>query len=357
MAFKINLTQDMFAEAKSLGRSINDHILITNFGGYEDLIKDNPRLANASPLKAAMYERGIRGSTKIKDVVGTEGAPEWLLPAWISQTFITPDEDGRALLDYIRSDIQYVNSLSVNVPIVDFKNVAENVNATTPKRVAEGADIPVGKITVSENAIRLYKKGCGLEQTYEAIMFFTLDKVAQGLRRIAHDTQKTELADVVDVLVNGDGNNNAITAFSTNPATANKITAEELIDYCTQFSLDTGLPVDVIIAGETFFKQIAQMQYDMQKGFGASSKVTFITPQFDLSRCALICADVPQTAQDKNQIILANKANAISEFVVEDSIISEVANNIRNQTRLATFTKISGFGLFDKTARRAIVSK
>lgn len=356
MVEKIKLTDSLRADAQAKEMRISDYIASTYADIIAEKVKENPALAKLSPLAIAMRDLGITGNTKIKDLVTTQGAPDWLLPAYMSQIMISPEDGSEGVLSYLRSTPINVNSLSINAPYVDFKNNAANKSAVTRRRVAEGADIPVGVISVGENAVRLYKSGRGIEQTYESIMYFTLELVALALRRIALDYSKAKVDDAVDVLINGDGNDNAITAFSAATAGANVITATELTNYCISFWEDTGLMVDTIVAPSGFYKSIFGLQYDTANGFGASSKLTFNTPQFDLTKCTLIQAAVPANSSSKNRIILANKALALKEYVSEGSVINEVATNIRNQTKLATFSEISGFALFDKTARKAIVS-
>lgn len=356
MAEKIKLNDNLRADAQAKEMRISDYIAAEYGDIIAAKIKENPALAKLSPLAIAMTDLGITGNTKIKDIATTTGAPDWLLPAYITQIMTSSEEGAESVLSYLRTTPINVNSLSINAPFVDFKNNAGNKKTTTRKRVAEGADIPVGVLSVGENAIRLYKKGAGIEQTYESIMFFTLELAALAMRRIAMDTEKTKIADAVDVLVNGDGNNNAIDALTGATATANTITASELTNYCISFWEDTGLTVDTIIADSAFYKSIYNMQYDTTDGYGASSKLLFATPQFDLTNCTLIQAAVPANASSKNRIILANKGLALKEYVCEGSVINEVATNIRNQTKLATFSEISGFALFDKSARKAIVS-
>lgn len=354
MAEMIKLTDELRSDAHQKNVTLNEYIGVKYEGIIADKVKANPALAKLTPLAHAMRDLGISGNTTIQNLQTTVGAPTWLLPEWIAQV-MTKDNEA-SVLSYICSAPTPVNSDSIRAPYVDFKNDASNKKTITRKRIAEGADIPVGIIGVGSTAITLYKKGAGIEQTYESIKHFTLELMALALRRIANDDAKTKVDDAVDVLINGDGNSNAITDFTAHPATANVLTADELTVYGIDFWNDTGLTVDTIIADSDFYKSIYQMQYDTTKGFGASSKLTFSTPQFDLTKCALIKATVPKTSASKNRVILMNKELALKEYMDSSSLVREVATNILNQTKLATFTEISGFGLFDKTARKGIVS-
>jgi hypothetical protein len=354
MAEIIKLTDELRNDEQHDKLTLNEYIGMKYEGVIADRVKANPALAKLSPLAHAMRDLGISGNTTIQNLQTTVGAPNWLLPEWIAQVMVK-DNDA-SILSYICSAPTPVSSDSIRAPYVDFKGNAANKKTITRKRIAEGGEIPVGIIGVGSTAITLYKKGAGIEQTYESIKHFTLELMALALRRIASDDAKTKVDDAVDVIVSGDGNDNAITEFTAKTATANTITADELMTYGLKFWSDTGLIVDTIVADEDFYNAIHKMQYDTTKGFGASSKLTFATPQFDFSKCSLIKASVPQTSASKNRIVLMNKELAIKEYIDSTSLVREVATNILNQTKLATFTEISGFGLFDKTARKAIVS-
>jgi HK97 family phage major capsid protein len=107
------------------------------------------------------------------------------------------------------------------------------------KSVGEGAQIPATTIRTKENLIKLHKRGRMLVASYEAIRFQKLDLFSVMLRQIGAQIQAQHVADAVDVLVNGDGNNNAATAYAvgTSPigGTSGTLTYEELVDFWAQF--------------------------------------------------------------------------------------------------------------------------
>ena len=82
------------------------------------------------------------------------------------------------------------------------------------KHVAEGAFIPQTTVKTQENLVRLYKRGRMLVASYEAIRFQRLDLFTVTLRQIGSYIARAQLKDAVDVLVNGDGNENAAETVS-----------------------------------------------------------------------------------------------------------------------------------------------
>ncbi len=107
------------------------------------------------------------------------------------------------------------------------------------KSVGEGAQIPATTIRTKENLIKLYKRGRMLVASYEAIRFQKLDLFSVMLRQIGAQIQAQHVADAVDVLMSGDGNNNAaaVYAVGTSPigGTAGTLTYNELVEFWAQF--------------------------------------------------------------------------------------------------------------------------
>ena len=82
------------------------------------------------------------------------------------------------------------------------------------RRVEEGAAIPETTIRTQENLVRLHKRGRMLVASYEAIRFQKLDLFSVTLRQIGAYIGRMHLQDAVDVITNGDGNDNAAEVFT-----------------------------------------------------------------------------------------------------------------------------------------------
>lgn len=88
----------------------------------------------------------------------------------------------------------------VSVPSEDDKSL---------KPVAEGAYLPQTTIKTGENLVKLHKRGRMLVASYEAVKFQKLDLFTVTLRQIGAYIARQQLKDAVDVLIGGDGNDNA----------------------------------------------------------------------------------------------------------------------------------------------------
>ena len=106
--------------------------------------------------------------------------------------------------------------------------------------VAEGASIPATAIRTREHLVRLYKRGRMLVASYEALRFQKLDLFSVMLRQIGAQIQAMHLEDAVNVLRNGDGNDNAAAVFTagTSPISGEKgtLTYAQLVEFWAQFA-------------------------------------------------------------------------------------------------------------------------
>ena len=94
-------------------------------------------------------------------------------------------------------------------------------------RVAEGTEIPQVPIYLQENLVRLKKRGRMLVSSYEAVRFQRIDLFTVMLRQIGAYLATTQLSDAVEVLIKGDGNDNAAAKVSL--STAGSPTYAELL--------------------------------------------------------------------------------------------------------------------------------
>ena len=103
---------------------------------------------------------------------------------------------------------------------MDYRSIASVPGAEDKglKMVAEGAVIPETSIRAQENLVKLHKRGRMLVASYEAIQHQRLDLFSVTLRQIGAYINRMHAADAIDVLVNGDGNNNAAQVYTVGTA-------------------------------------------------------------------------------------------------------------------------------------------
>jgi len=107
------------------------------------------------------------------------------------------------------------------------------------RRIDEGAVIPQTEVKVRENLVKLHKRGRMLVASYEAVRFQKLDLFSVMLRQIGSHIMRMHLEDAIDVIVNGDGNENAASAFDvgTSPisGTAGTLSYDQILEFWNQF--------------------------------------------------------------------------------------------------------------------------
>ncbi len=347
--FKV--TGNIIADVQSSGKSVNDVMRKVYEGEIADAVKKNSKMENVSPIKMAMMELGIDNTSMVKNMT-TADAGEYLLPAYID-TRLRETIGASNMIGYLVEGEVPVNSTVVKSGKLDMFS-DENKNASKLARVAEGADLPLATIKMGEAAISLHKLGRAVEYTYETMMYMTVPLFTKIIDAIANDAQHQNVLRATNVLVNGDGNKNAIESI-LKTATANKITEDEITKAIRMFGDKCQLPVTTIIAGGDMFDSLYNMKHSTNEALGGL-RVGFNTPQYpQMSQIDLIRSDVPNDGA-KARIVMLNKQYALSRYVAVGSMIEEYAKNIRNQTNLQTISEISAYGKFMDSACAAVTS-
>ena len=116
---------------------------------------------------------------------------------------------------------------------MDYRSIASfpSEDDKSLKLVGEGAKIPQTEVKTRENLVKLHKRGRMLVASYEALRFQRLDLFTVTLNQIGAYIARAQLKDAIDVLVNGDGNENP--AGTLNVATGGKVTYEDLLKLWT----------------------------------------------------------------------------------------------------------------------------
>ncbi len=204
-------------------------------------------------------------------------------------------------------------------------------------RVAEGAEIPATKITTSEHLIPLYKRGRMLEASYEALRFQKLDLFSLVLRQIGNHIARMHTADAIQVLLAGDGNDNAAPVYTigTDPmgGTAGKLSYDQLVEFWAEFSPYT---LGTLVAAPTEMPAILslpQMQ-DATAGLNFHGTGKLVTP--------MGAQLVQSSAVDKGVLIGLDNRYAL-EMVQAGEVSVEFDKLIDRQLERAAITSISGF--------------
>lgn len=205
------------------------------------------------------------------------------------------------------------------------------------KRVEEGAGIPTTSIRTQENLVKLHKRGRMLVASYEAIRFQRLDLFSVTLRQIGAYIARMHLKDAIDVLMNGDGNNNAATSYTIGDdgigGTKGTLSYDALLGFWSQFDPYT---MNTMLMGSDMMLAMLKLSefQNPLTGLNFQGTGTLATP--------LGAKLLRTSAMPAGRIIGLDKNYAL-ERICGSEVLVEYDKLIDRQLERAAITSISGF--------------
>jgi len=207
------------------------------------------------------------------------------------------------------------------------------------RRVEEGAKIPTTTVKTQNNLVQLHKRGRVLVASYEAIRYQKLDLFSVTLRQIGAHINRMHLEDAVDVIFNGDGNDNP--AVQTQ---ADGLSYDELVEFWGQF--DPYEMNTLLVGGDTMVSlmKMSEMQ-DANAGLNFHGSGKIITP---------LGAQLLRTsAMPAGKLVGLDRRYAL-EMVKGGDVMVEYDKLIDRQLERAAITSISGFAKIFQDASRVL---
>ncbi len=289
---------------------------------------ESTALASTDAYQRQLKRFGIRvsgkGSAAVEKFFSTADSAA-LFPEYVSRAVYQGIEEANALPKIVAA-VSDINSYDYR-PIVSM--ATEENKAMT--EVEEGGEIPSTAVELQDHTIRLKKRGRMLEASYEAIRFQKLDVFTVTLRQIGAYIAKTQLKDAADVLVNGDGNDNAITTLS--PAAAGSLSYADLLTLWQ--SLGDYSMTTLLCAPDRMVSLLALEQFqDAYAGQSFHATGHLITPL----GAEVVCS----TALPEGTLIGLDRRCAL-EQVTAGGVQLEYDRLIDRQLERAAITCIGGF--------------
>ena len=266
-----------------------------------------------------------------------------LFPEYIARAVKQGMEDGNIL--------PKITATTTTIDSMDYRSVYSVPSEKEKKlmQVAEGASIPATEVKTKENLVQLHKRGRMLVASYEAIRFQKLDLFSVTLRQIGAYIQKMHLQDAVNVLVSGDGNNNAATSLTigTSPMSGTKgtLTYKQLVEFWAQFdpyTLNT-----MLVPGDTMVKMLALSELqDAAAGLNFQGTGALVTP---------LGAELVRSSCVRSGTIIGLDRRYALEMVQAGEVCVEYDKLIDRQLERAAITSISGFGKIMPEAAKVLV--
>ena len=203
--------------------------------------------------------------------------------------------------------------------------------------VGEAAALPETMVRTQGNLVKLNKRGRMLVASYESIRHQRLDLFSITLRQIGANIARMHLNDAIDVICNGDGNDNSAEVFTvgSNPigGTAGSLSYEALLDFWAEF--DPYTMSTMLVNGSTMVDMLKLSEFQNPlAGLNFQGSGELGTP---------LGAKLLRTnAVSPNQLIGLDRSCAL-EMVTSGGITVEYDKLIDRQVERAAITSISGF--------------
>ena len=213
-----DLTLALKKEAQDSGHTFAQHLQQLADQGEIDTSLYNPEQRNSAGqsvdawkqilVRGANIEpRGRHAATTVNDAFFRQDDNRILFPMYIEERYREVGREGRnglVLSDVVTDTVPNEASV-VATQLISF---ADDENADL-SRIAEGAQYPVLTITQGDAVVRLLKYGGRLEASLEAVLNATLSTLDRWLLKVRRQADRNKIRKALDVLKNGDGNNNA----------------------------------------------------------------------------------------------------------------------------------------------------
>lgn len=298
--------------------------------------------------KVAYGDRGTRATVLSDDsIVGSWDRPyaETAMERW---------------QDRIEATIPLSEIVAFYTPVEgsDYRAAYVTYDATEVRkyRVGEATEIPLGKLTTADQAVRLEKYGRGIQLSYEAQRRLRVDRLAWWIQFAALQDEIDKVSAAIDVLINGDGNSNAAinSALNTHDATTSSgvLTLKGFLSWEMDFT--------PYIMTTMLMRKAAALQVRMLNVGSGNIPLAGSS----LGGAPLSLRPINRTAQNIGygwtddvaaNVILGFDRRFGIEMVTEiGSVITETEKFVTNQTDVMVMSEVSAFAKIDKKSARTL---
>lgn len=352
-----NLTEDLYQKAHGEGITLSSYLEQldpsdegSNLDAFERLMKEAGIVTKSIPKKNVF-------SSKVEKFYRTNES-KVLFPEYVARTLIQTMQEF-PLYNYLVATRTPIDSNVYKGSYLDLGD-AKNKKALEMKRVVEAADLPTAKLRIGETAVSFYKYGRAIEASYEALRRMSLDLFKRHISWIAQGAADNKVAEIIDVIIGGDGNNNAAPKHKVKDfdASAATITREAWIRFLLKFYPNGA---NTVVANVDGLMQILEVLYPkfevasrMDELLAKGLDVKTTLPQGLIANTTLLYSPRIEKIGGKEAVIALDRDNCIEELFEVGSTISEADKFIKNQTQLLTISENSGFMKMFKDSARVL---
>ena len=345
---KIALSKDMYDQAKKEHVSLSQLLeRLDPTTGESKLTAFERQLKEHNIVTQSIAAKGIYAST-VEAFYRTEES-KVLFPEFVATT-LRESLIAESILPYLIALTTPIDSNAYRT--IYCKNTAANKKAAQRKRVTEASELPKSRLTTAEHTTNVYKYGNAIEASYEVIRRMRLDLLQLHVRRIGQQAAHDEVLDILDVIKDGDGNDNAATVYKNTTldttASAGTLSQNAFISFLLKFF---PYRCNTILANEAALIQVLNILFPAATashmialligGMALPARVQM--PQGLFSEFVLLYEPQMETVNGNPAIYGLDKRYAVEKVIETGSDISEAAAFIANQTQLLTISENAGF--------------
>jgi hypothetical protein len=212
--------------------------------------------------------------------------------------------------------------------------------------VGEGAQLPTTELRTSDHTVKLRKFGRMLKASYESLRLQRANVVSVWLQRIGAQLAIDESDAALMALIEGDGNDNALTATASE--VSGTLDYDELVRLWLTFP--AGYRCRKLIVGDTLLRTVLNLTefQNPMAGFQFQATGELVSPVG-----AKLLRWGSQAVLPQDYVIGIDERYAL-EQVTEFGVLTEVDRLIDRQIEATTVSKWSGFVKLDTNATRAL---
>jgi len=309
----------------------------------------------------------------------TQSIPEKGIIASKVEAFYRTDESKVLFPEFIATQLresltqmsilQYLLATTTTIDSNAYRNIYcddsdANKKAAKKVRVTEASELPKSRLKTRENAIKIWKYGRAIEASYEVIRRMRIDLLAVHIRRIGEQAAQDEVVDVLDIILNGDGNSDtAATVLKAktdldSTATSGTLSKAAWIRFLLRFY---PYQCNTVVASEDGLLQIlniiypsdaTQMMDFLLKGMAITAKVEL--PQQLWTNVTLLYSPSVEKINAHVALYGIDRRYCIEKVVEAGSDIQEADKFITNQTQVLTISETAGFAKMFNEANKIL---
>lgn len=343
-----SLTPDIYQKAHKEGMTLSMYLETQDptpegekLDAFERLMKE------AGILTKSIPSRNIFASTV--EAFNRTSENKVLFPEYVARTLVHAMTE-YPIYKHLISVRTGINGGVYEASYLDFDE-PKNKKATEMRRVVEAADLPKATLKLGTSAIKLYKYGRAVGVSYEVLRRMSLEIFERHINRIGIEAVNNKVAEILAVIKDGDGNNNAapiVKQTDLGATASDKLSKDVWVKFLLSFYSAGGC--NTVVANEDGLLQILDVLYPKGDVAGAAEQaiyqglnVSVKLPQNLITNFTLLYNPNIEKINSKEAIYGLNSDNAIEEVYELNSTIQEADMNVINQTKVLTISENSGF--------------